>query len=51
MCVVAVSTSSDISSSLMVSEPDDDAARSGFTLNISGTPAAEVIYHKIVFCS
>ena len=39
---VAVSTGSDLSSSLMVSEPDDDAARSGFTLNISGTPAAEV---------
>ncbi|XP_076456552.1 uncharacterized protein LOC143290857 [Babylonia areolata] len=37
----AMSTNSDISSSLMVSEPDDGAARSGFTLNISGTPAAE----------
>ncbi|XP_025101822.1 neurabin-1-like isoform X5 [Pomacea canaliculata] len=37
----AVSTTSDVSSSLMVSELDDDVARSGFTLNISGTPAQE----------
>ncbi|XP_076458534.1 LOW QUALITY PROTEIN: uncharacterized protein LOC143292231 [Babylonia areolata] len=36
----AVSTSSERSFSMMVSEPDDDATRSGFTLNISGTPAA-----------
>ncbi|KAL8564243.1 hypothetical protein ACOMHN_050854 [Nucella lapillus] len=35
----AISTGSDLSSSVMVSEPDDDAARSGFTLNISGPPA------------
>lgn len=40
--LAAVSTTSDVSSSLMVSELDDDVARSGFTLNISGTPAQEV---------